>query len=166
MPGQPELPALPPAPDDRHDEIRDAEGPTLDGKPLTPSDEAEPEMVDLETGEVTGGPADPPPGPGPDPKPETPPYSREAPVTPPVEGELAFEEPSPKKEAPPPPTYPWQSHPPNDAGSIVQAVNAIKGRDEFDAFKVFIAPILQEKVKPGMRKAVENVITEKQAELY
>jgi hypothetical protein len=165
LPNQPEFPALPPAPDDRRDEIRDAEGPTLDGKLVTPPDEAEPEMVDLKTGEVTGGPADPPPGPGPDPKPTGSPVDLSK-STPPAEGEDPFPGASPKKEAPPAPTYPWQAHPPTDAGSIVQTVNAIKGRDEFDAFKAFVEPILQEKVKPGMRKAVENVISEKQAELY
>jgi hypothetical protein len=52
LPGQPELPALPPAPDDRHDEIRDASDPTLNGKPLTPPDLAatEPEVVDAKEG--------------------------------------------------------------------------------------------------------------------
>jgi hypothetical protein len=165
LPGQPELPALPPAPDDRHDEVRDLAGPTLDGRPIMPSDQAEPETIDLETGEVTGGPSDPPPGPGPDPKPDAPPVDMTK-STKPEEGESPFEEPEAKKEAPPVPTYPWQTHPPTDAGSIVQAVNAIKSRDEFDAFRAFIEPILKEKVKPGMRKAVEHVITEKQAELY
>jgi hypothetical protein len=137
---------------------------------VTPPDEAEPEMVDLETGEVTGGPADPPPGLGPDPKPQTAPYSREAPVTPPNEEDLPFADPAPeqKKDPPAAPQYGWQTHPPTDAGSIVQAVNAIKSRDEFDAFRAFVEPILADpkKVKAGMRKAVENVITEKQAELY
>ena len=47
LPGEPELPALPPPPDDRHDEIRDASDPTLNGKPITPPDLAatEPEVV-------------------------------------------------------------------------------------------------------------------------
>jgi hypothetical protein len=54
MPGQPELPALPPPPDDRHDEVREQEGPTINGNPLTPPDQTEPETVtvDAETGEV------------------------------------------------------------------------------------------------------------------
>jgi hypothetical protein len=179
MPGQPELPALPPAPDDRHDEVSDEGGITLNGELVTPSDQKDiPEGVDRATGEVldAGGedeipagilesPADPTPGPGPDPKPDAPPVDLTK-STPPAEGEQPFEEPEAKKEAPPALTYPWQTHPPTDAGSIVQAVNAIKSRDEFDAFRAFIEPILKEKVKAGMRKAVENVITEKQAELF
>jgi hypothetical protein len=52
LPGQPELPSLPPAPDDRRDEIRDAEDPTLNGKTLIPPDRAatEPEVVGPEEG--------------------------------------------------------------------------------------------------------------------
>ena len=55
LPGEPELPALPPPPDDRHDEIRDAADPTLNGRLLTPPDLAakEPEVVD-----ATEGPQD------------------------------------------------------------------------------------------------------------
>jgi hypothetical protein len=172
LPGQPELPALPPAPDDRHDEIRDAEGPTLDGKTLIPPDEIDGDVIDGVTGEVLeekgaaaettgtqGAPVE-------EKKPETPPYDRDKPATPPPDGDLPFEDPAVKKDPPKAPEYGWQSHPPTDAGSIVQAVNAIKSRDEFDAFRAFIQPILNEKVKPGMRKAVEHVITEKQAELY
>jgi hypothetical protein len=55
LPGEPELPALPPPPDDRHDEIRDASDPTLNGKPITPPDQTakEPEVVD-----TTEGPQD------------------------------------------------------------------------------------------------------------
>jgi hypothetical protein len=167
LPGQPELPALPPAPDDRHDEVEDQEGPMLDGRPLTPPDQAEPETVDLETGEVTGGPSNPPPGPGPDPKPDAPPVDLSK-STKPEDGEAPFEEPEAKKDPPPEPEYPWANHLPQDASGIVQTMNAIKGRDEFDAFKVAVTPILEDpkKVKPGMRKAVEHAITEKQAELY
>lgn len=171
MPGQPELPALPPAPDDRHDEVREMEGPTLNGTPLTPPDQAGTETVEQETGEVieTTGThvpaADPPPGPG-----QVAPYSREAPVTPPNEGDLPFPDPAAetKKDPHPAPMYGWQTHPPTDAGSIVQAVNGIKTRDEFDAFREFVDPILSDskKVKAGMKKAVENVIAEKQAEFY
>jgi hypothetical protein len=52
LPGQPELPSLPPAPDDRRDEIRDLEDPTLNGKTLIPPDRAatEPEVVGPEEG--------------------------------------------------------------------------------------------------------------------
>jgi hypothetical protein len=52
LPGEPELPALPPPPDDRRDEIRDAEDPTLNGKTLIPPDRAatEPEVVGPEEG--------------------------------------------------------------------------------------------------------------------
>jgi hypothetical protein len=175
LPGQPELPALPPAPDDRHDEIRDAEGPTLDGKHLTPSDELGGDVIDGETGEVLkekgaatetttteggGTPVTPPSVPPPAPPVD---LSKSAK---PGDGEIPFPDPAAKKDPPPAPTYQWQTHPPTDAGSIVQAVNAIKSRDEFDAFKAFVEPILKDKVKPGMRKAVEHVIEEKQAELY
>jgi hypothetical protein len=57
LPGQPELPSLPPAPDDRHDDVRDQEGPTINGKPLTPPDQAAsvPEVVG-----ATEGPQDEP----------------------------------------------------------------------------------------------------------
>ncbi|MFA6509978.1 MAG: hypothetical protein WCV62_05935 [Candidatus Peribacteraceae bacterium] len=168
LPGQPEMAALPPAPDDRRDDVRDATGPTLDGKPLTPPDEAiEGDVIDGETGEVLQEAVKDAPGPEPDPK--APPYDRSVPVEAPAQGEVPFpeaEKPAAEGTPPPPPTYPWTNKLPQDAGSIVQTVNAIKSRDEFDAFKAAIEPILAEKVKPGMRKAVENVITEKQAELY
>ena len=55
LPGEPELPALPPPPDDRHDEIRDAADPTLNGKPLTPPDRA---AVEAEVVSPTEGPQD------------------------------------------------------------------------------------------------------------
>jgi hypothetical protein len=52
LPGQPELPSLPPAPDDRRDDVRDLEDPKLNGKTLTPPDRAgaEPEVVDASEG--------------------------------------------------------------------------------------------------------------------
>ncbi len=164
MPGQPEVPALPPAPDDRTDGAADV-GPMLNGKPLTPPDDIEGDVIDGETGEVLQEAVKDAPGPEPE---KTPPYDRNRPVEPPAQGEVPFPEAEkPAAEgAPPPPTYPWTNKLPQDAGSIVQAVNAIKSRDEFDAFKVAIEPILKDQVKPGMRKAVEHVIEEKQAELY
>jgi hypothetical protein len=172
MPGQPELPALPPAPDDRKDEAAD-DGPMLGGKPLTQPDEIDGDVIDGVTGEVIeekgaaseatgtqGAPVE-------EKKPDAPPVDMTK-STPPGEGELPFEEPEAKKDHPPEPEYPWANHLPQDASGIVQTMNAIKGRDEFDAFKIAITPILEdpEKVKPGMRKAVEHAISEKQAELY
>jgi len=161
LPGQPELPALPPAPDDRHDEVREAEGPTLNGQPLTPPDQAEPETVDLETGEVTGG-AEPPP------QPETSTFDRDKPAMPPAEGEEPFSDidtghaEEPPQEAP---KFAWQTAPPKDAGSLVMAANKIKSRDEFDAFRKEFQPIIDQ-MRPGMKVAVEKAITDRQANLF
>jgi hypothetical protein len=51
------------------------------------------------------------------------------------------------------------------AGRIVQTANAITDRNEFDAFVKAVEPAM-EKMKPGMKKAVEASIATKQAELF
>ena len=161
LPGESELPALPPAPDDHHDEIRDATEPTLNGKPLTPSDQAEPETIDLTTGEVTGW-AEPPP------QPETSTFDRGKPATPPAEGEEPFSDidtghaEEPPKDAP---KFAWQTHPPKDAGGLVIAANKITSQDEFDLFRKEFQPII-DRMRAGIKIAVEKAITDRQANLF
>ena len=141
----------------------DAAGPTLNGNPLTPSDQAEPETVDLTTGEVTGGRKDPPPGPGPEP--QAAPYDRNAPSTPPAEGEEPFTDIDTGHGEEAPQKYEWQIHPPKDGGGLVMAANKIKSRDEFDLFRKEFQPIIDQ-MRPGMKIAVEKAITDRQATLF
>lgn len=47
----------------------------------------------------------------------------------------------------------------------MQTANAITDRNEFDAFVKAVEPAM-EKMKPGMKKAVEASIATKQAELF
>ena len=111
--------------------------------------DTEAEVVDEATGEVIEGAA--------------PPVDL-AKSTAPAEGDVPFPEP---EEAPstPRPTYSWEAKPPEDPGRIVQTANAITDRNEFDAFTKAIEPALA-KMKPGMRKAVEASIAERQAALF
>jgi hypothetical protein len=158
LPGQSEIPALPPAPDDRQDEIRDASNPTLNGNPITPPDQVEPETVDLQTGEVTGG------TPPPVRQEERPPVDLSK-STPPEEGEEPFSGIDTGHEDPTPPKFEWQIHPPKDAGGLVMGANKIKSRDEFDLFRKEFQPIIDQ-MRPGMKIAVEKAITDKQANLF
>ncbi|HQT96846.1 MAG TPA: hypothetical protein PK416_03070 [Thermodesulfobacteriota bacterium] len=166
LPGQSELSALPPAPDDRHDEVREAEPPNLNGNLLTPPDQAEPETVDLTTGEVTGGPtAASPVEAKPDPPP---PYDRSKPAEPPAVGDVPFGDPADidtGHEPTPPQQFAWQKNPPKDAGGLVMAANKITSRDEFDLFKKEFQPLIDQ-MRPGMKVAVENAISDKQANLF
>jgi hypothetical protein len=144
----------------------DQEGPTLNGRPLTPPDQAEPETVDLETGEVTGGPSDPTSSE--EGKQEPPTFDRDKPATPPAEGEEPFSDLDTghaEEPPPPPPKFAWQTAPPKDAGSLVMAANKIKSRDEFDAFRKEFQPIIDQ-MRPGMKVAVEKAITDRQANLF
>jgi hypothetical protein len=82
----------------------------------------------------------------------------------PVEGEAPFPDPEAKPDEPPP-VYSWTEKPPEDPGRIVQTANAITDRNEFDAFTKAIEPALG-RMKPGMRKAVEASLSERQAALF
>jgi len=100
------------------------------------------EVVDEITGEVTDAP---------------PPQESS------VEPSDAVPFPEPTQE--PPPVYSWTEKPPADPGRIVQTVNSITDRNEFDAFMKAIESAL-EKMKPAMRKAVEASLAERQAALF
>lgn len=77
---------------------------------------------------------------------------------------VPFKEP---KEEPPPPAqvYSWSEKPPSDPGRIVQTANAITDRNEFDVFLKAIQPAL-DKMKPGMKKAVEASLATRTEELF
>jgi hypothetical protein len=111
------------------------------------------EVVDEATGEVIDIPA---------PK-EAPPVDMTK-STAPDEGNVPFPDPETPPSTPRP-TYSWEAKPPEDPGRIVQTANAITDRNEFDAFVKVIEPAL-EKMKPGMRKAVEASLSERQAALF
>jgi hypothetical protein len=83
----------------------------------------------------------------------------------PAEGDVPFPEPEVSPAEAPPAVYSWTAKPPEDPGRIVQTANAITDRNEFDAFTKAIEPALG-RMKPGMRKAVEASIAERQAALF
>lgn len=117
----------------------------------------EPVVVDEATGEIIEGAGTP--------TAEAPPPVDLSKSTPPVAEEVPFPEPEKAPASEPRPTYSWEAKPPEDPGRIVQTANAIADRDEFDVFVKVIQPAL-ERMKPGMRKAVEASVAERQAALF
>lgn len=73
-----------------------------------------------------------------------------------TEGEVPFPDPA---------IYSWSKTPPEDPAKIVATANTITDRNEFDTFTKAIEPALG-RMKPGMRKAVEASIAERQAALF